>query len=261
VGSPGLSRPFAAPPSPCFWPRREATWFSWQSRLSKPAPLVYDRRMNLQNRYWDTVAYSKKFAHPLLTGELEKRIGLEGRILDYGCGYGRSIRELHERGFCNLYGVDNSSGMIGRARKENPFARYIRNSGAEIPFSDGSFDAVLLLAVLTCMPDSREQARLFSELLRVLKGGGILYVSDLLINSDTRNRERYKRFEPRHGRYGVFELEEGVTLRHHTRKHLERLAASFATISLQEFQVETMNGHRSRAIRMILQKEPRNLPA
>jgi SAM-dependent methyltransferase len=217
--------------------------------------------MNLQNRYWDTVAYNKKFAHPLLMDELARHVEHKSPILDCGCGYGRSIRELHERGFCNLYGVDNSSGMIGRARKENPFGRYIRNSGAEIPFSDGSFDAVLLLAVLTCIPDSGEQTRLFSELLRVLKGGGILYVSDLLINSDGRNRERYERFEPRHGRYGVFELEEGVTLRHHTRKHLERLAASFATISLQEFQVETMNGHQSRAIRMVLQKPSRNLRA
>jgi SAM-dependent methyltransferase len=214
--------------------------------------------MEAQDKYWDTVAYKKRFGHPLLAGELERRVGLEGRILDYGCGYGRSIRELHEAGFAHLFGVDYSSGMIGRARKENPFARYVRNSGAEIPFSDGSFDAALLLAVLTCMPDSRQQTLLFSELLRVLKDGGILYVSDLLINSDARNRRRYDRFERKHGCFGVFELEEGVTLRHHTREHLERLAASFQTISLQEFQVETMNGHQSRAIRVILQKPSSN---
>jgi SAM-dependent methyltransferase len=210
--------------------------------------------MEPQDKYWDSVACQKRFGHPLIMGEIERHVGRRSRILDYGCGYGRSIREMRERGFCNLYGVDNSSGMIGRARKENPFARYVRNSGAEIPFSDGSFDAVLLLAVLTCIPDSGEQARLFSNLYRVLKEGGILYISDLLINGDRRNKERYERFEPKHGCYGVFELEEGVTLRHHTREHLDRLAASFKTISQQEFQVETMNGHESRAIRMILQK-------
>ncbi len=217
--------------------------------------------MEAQDKYWDAVAYKKRFGHPLLLGELEKRVGLEGRILDYGCGYGRSIRQLHEAGFAHLFGVDSSSGMLERARKENPFARYVRNSGSEIPFSGGSFDAALLLAVLTCMPDSGAQARLFSELLRVLKGGGILYVSDLLINSDARNRKRYERFEPRHGLYGVFRLEEGVILRHHTREHLDRLAASFQTLSRQEFQVETMNGHQSRAIRMILQKQSRHLRA
>jgi SAM-dependent methyltransferase len=217
--------------------------------------------MEAQDKYWDAVAYQKKFGHPLLTGELEKRIGPEGRILDYGCGYGRSIRQLHEAGFAHLFGIDSSSGMLGRARRENPFARYVRNSGSEIPFAGGSFDAALLLAVLTCMPDSGAQARLFSELLRVLKGGGILYVSDLLINSDARNRKRYERFESRHGLYGVFRLEEGVTLRHHTREHLDRLAAPFKTISVQEFQVETMNGHQSRAIRMILQKRARHLRA
>ena len=217
--------------------------------------------MEAQQKYWDAVAYQKSFGHPLLTGELEKRAGLDARILDYGCGYGRSIAELHGAGFAHLFGADSSAGMIGRARQENPFARYVRTSGSEIPFSGGSFDAVLLLAVLTCMPDSGAQARLFSELLRVLKGGGILYVSDLLINGDARNRRRYQRFEPRHGLYGVFELEEGVTLRHHSREHLEQLAASFQTISVQEFQVETMNGHQSRAMRMILQKPSRNLRA
>jgi SAM-dependent methyltransferase len=218
----------------------------------------YDRRMETQDKYWDSVAYRKSFGHPLIMGEIEKHVGRRGRILDYGCGYGRIIRQLYEGGFGNVFGVDYSSGMIGRARKENPFARYVRNSGSEIPFSEGSFDAVLLLAVLTCMPDSSEQARLFSELHRVLKEGGILYISDLLINNDARNRERYKRFEPKHGCYGVFELEEGVALRHHTRAYLERLAAPFKTIGKKEFVVETMNGHESRAIRMILQKQPRD---
>ena len=130
--------------------------------------------MELQNEYWDSVACQKRFGHPLIMGEMEKHVDRRGRILDYGCGYGRSIRELNERGFINLFGVDYSSGMIGRARKENPFARYVRNSGSEIPFSGGSFDAVILLAVLTCMPDSGEQARLFSELRRVRREGGIL---------------------------------------------------------------------------------------
>jgi len=209
--------------------------------------------MDAQDKYWNSVAYEKRFGHPLVMVEIEKHVDRRGRILDYGCGYGRSIRELYAAGFINLYGVDYSTEMLGRARRENPFARYARNSGLEIPFSDRSFDAVLLLAVLTCIPDSGEQARLFRELHRVLKDGGILYVSDLLINDDERNRERYERFTPKHGCYGVFELEEGVRLRHHTTEHLERLAAPFRTISRQEFRVETMNGHESRAIRMILQ--------
>lgn len=226
-----------------------------------PEVLSYDRRMEQQDRYWDSVADQKSFGHPLMMGEIEKHVGRRGRILDYGCGYGRIIRQLHEGGFGNVFGVDYSSGMIARARKENPFARYVRNSGSEIPFSEGSFDAILLLAVLTCIPDSGEQTRLFSEVHRVLREGGILYVSDLLINSDARNRERYERFEAKHGCYGVFELEEGVALRHHTREQLERLAAAFKTISKQDFVAETMNGHESRAIRMILQKQPRDLGA
>jgi len=219
--------------------------------------------MDAQDRYWDSVACGnrKRFNHPLLREEFGRHVRPSSRILDYGCGYGRSLRELHQQGFANLFGMDYSSGMLARASKENPFARYVRNAGWDIPFSDGSFDAIFLLAVLTCIPDSGHQARLFGELYRVLKAGGITYLSDLLINNDKRNRERYERFEGKYGCYGVFELEEGVTLRHHTEEHLARLAAPFTTIGRQEFRVETMNGHEARAIRMVIQKQPRDLHA
>ena len=196
---------------------------SRKSSLPTPDILVYDRGVEPQNKKWDAVAFQKRFGHPLIMGEIEKFVDRRGRTLDYGCGYGRSIRELNERAFTNLFGVGYSSGMLRRARKETPFAQYVRKSGPEIPFSKGSFDAVLLLAVLTCIPDSGAQAKLFSEIYRVLKEGGILYVRDLLINGDERNKDRYERFERKHDFYGVFEQEEGVTLRHHTREHLERL--------------------------------------
>lgn len=129
------------------------------------------------------------------------------------------------------------------------------STGSEIPFAEGSFDAVLLLAVLTCIPDSGEQTRLIFELYRVLKDGRILYLSDLLINSDRRNRDRYERFEPKHGCFGGFELEDVVVLRHHAREYLECLASPFRTIGRQEFQVETMNSHSARAVRMTMQKQ------
>ena len=153
----------------CGWRRRAFR----KSSLPTPDVLVYDRGVEPQNKYWDAVAFQKRFGHPLITGEIEKFDDRRGWILDYGCGYGRSMCELDERGFTNLFGVDYSSGLIGRARKEIPFAPYVRNPGSEITFSDGTFDAVLLLAVLTRMPDSGEQAKLFSEIYRVLKEAGI----------------------------------------------------------------------------------------
>ncbi|MGC4951250.1 class I SAM-dependent methyltransferase [Streptomyces sp. DT224] len=41
-------------------------------------------------------------------------------ILDYGCGYGRTLRALEQQGFTNLTGADISPGMISRARTLHP---------------------------------------------------------------------------------------------------------------------------------------------
>lgn len=211
--------------------------------------------MPSQSGYWDAVGRKKTFAHPLLFNELEKYVNRRSSILDYGCGYGRTLRKLHERGFSNLSGIDYSSKMIERAKAENPFAQYEKNSGWEVPFPSETFDAVLLLAVLTGNPRSEDQARLFQELKRTLKPGGILYLSDCLINhDDRRNRERYKRFQPKYRCYGVFDLADGGTMRHHSLAYLEGLARDFQALLEEKFRVKTMNGHNARGIRMILQK-------
>lgn len=212
--------------------------------------------MVTQSGYWNNVGRKKTFAHPLLLSELEKYVNRGSPILDYGCGYGRTIRYLHERGFSSLFGIDYSSKMIERAKAENAFARYEKNSGSEIAYPAETFDAILLLGVLTCNPRSKDQARLFQELKRALKPGGILYLSDFLINhGDGRNRARYRRFEPKYRCYGVFELEDGGIMRHHSLAYLEGLARGFNTPLQEKFRVKTMNGHYARGIRIILQKQ------
>jgi ubiquinone/menaquinone biosynthesis C-methylase UbiE len=72
-----------------------------------------------------------------------------------------------------------------------------------------------LFAVLTYIPSDDDQRVLLAEVRRVLRPEGILYISDLLINTDLRNLERYERDADQFGVYGVFELPEGVIVRHH----------------------------------------------
>ena len=145
-----------------------------------------------QKEYWNKVAEEKEFPTPFQMEEFRKYVSKEMKILDVGCGYGRTLNELYNQGFRNLTSIDYSQGMINRGLRLYPHLNLIKNDGNTIPFPDNEFDAVILLAVLTSSYDDKEQENLISEISRVLKEDGILYVNDYLLNQDERNLKRYK---------------------------------------------------------------------
>ena len=204
-----------------------------------------------QSEYWNSVAFVKTFnLHPYFKefGEYMKK---DSRILDYGCGYGQSMNEFGRQGYTNLYGIDFSEQMIQRGKKENPHLNLVKNDGRHIPFEDNYFDAVILFAVLTCIAITDDQLQLIDEIKRVLKAGGILYISDLLINTDQRNIDRYNKFEDKYGSYGVFELPEVPLLKHHSEKWITQLTEPFQRVWYKKFVVTTMNGNKSNAFQYI----------
>ena len=205
--------------------------------------------------YWDRVALQKRFSHPLNLDWLGKHLKNPlARILDYGCGYGRTLAELPSAGYENIVGADFSHAMLTRARVEVPDSRLVQNDGSSLPFKSESVDLVLLFAVLTCIPESSNQLALLKETERVLRPGGIVYISDLLINDDQRNRERYEHFAEKHGCYGVFALPEGVVVRHHAEGWIEQLTARFQKLEFERFTVTTMNGNSSAAFQYLGRK-------
>jgi ubiquinone/menaquinone biosynthesis C-methylase UbiE len=113
---------------------------------------------------------------------------------------------------------------------------------------------VLLFAVLTCIPNDNDQLVLLNEVKRVPRPGGLLYISDLLINDDPRNRERYERYAEKYKCYGVFELPEGVVVRHHRKEWIEKLTGPFRQLENQPFVVTTMNGNPSSAFQYLGRK-------
>jgi SAM-dependent methyltransferase len=201
----------------------------------------------LQTEYWDQIADDKVFSHPLNLDVFRSFVGVMERIVDWGCGYGRTLAELRGAGFANLLGLDASARMIARARRENPRLEFRQSTGLVMGEPAGSVDAVILFAVLTCIPDDDDQVRLLAECQRVLRPGGLLYVSDLYLNSDARNVARYDRFENQFGVRGVFQLEDGGIMRHHDEHWIRGLFAAFERLNHEEFTVRTMNNNSSRA--------------
>jgi SAM-dependent methyltransferase len=217
------------------------------SRASQAPPSQVD--------YWNRVANRKRFSHPLRTDWLLRYVkNPESRLLDYGCGYGRTLAELSTAGFANIVGMDFSDAMLARARAAVPSALLVRNDGHGVPFKNDSVDAVLLFAVLTCVPDGEEQRALLAEVERVLRPSGLLYVSDLLVNDDQRNRERYERDARKFKCYGVFELPEGVVVRHHQKEWIDEITSPFEQLEFAPFTVTTMNGNASAAFQYLGRK-------
>ena len=202
---------------------------------------------DLQIDYWNH-APAKTFAHPFNLEQFSRWTDPLSSILDYGCGYGRVLEILHSNGYKNLIGIDPSPAMIAAARQRSSAISFeelsdFPNTGLE----SASVDAVLLFAVLTCVPTDAGQRSILAEISRVLRPAGILYMSDMWLQDDARNLKRYAEGERKHGTYGVFDLDEGVTLRHHDRKWIEELTGGYAILALEEIQVRTMNGNPSRA--------------
>jgi SAM-dependent methyltransferase len=208
-----------------------------------------------QISYWDRVACEKRFSHPLRRDWLVRYLkNPRARILDYGCGYGRTLAELSLAGYTNIVGVDFSEAMLLRARGEVPHAELIRNDGRSLPFKNDCFDAVLLFAVLTCIPDSSEQRLLLTQVERVLQPGGLIYLSDLLVNEDARNRQRYQQHVETYKCYGVFALPEGIVVRHHQKEWIEELTRPFQMLEYEPLNVTTMNENVSAAFQYLGRK-------
>jgi SAM-dependent methyltransferase len=200
--------------------------------------------------YWDRVAEEKTFTHPLNAAWLERWVAADARILDYGCGYGRTLSDLAALGYTNTAGIDRSAAMIARGRRERPELD-LRVAGDAAPFADQSFDVVLLFAVLTCIAADADQRGLIADIVRLLRPGGLIYVSDMPLQPDERNRARYEAGAGRVGVYGVFESEDGGVLRHHAEPHFDALLAGFEPVERQAIAIRTMNGNPATAVQIL----------
>ena len=102
-------------------------------------------------------------------GTLEQR-----SILDVGCGVGLMSRYVGEH-FGELHGVDIAPGVVERAAENFPRGKFQLYDGKNIPFDDQSFDVAFTVCVLHHVPPA-QWASLVTEMARVLKPGGLLYI-------------------------------------------------------------------------------------
>ena len=211
--------------------------------------------------YWNNFPETKQFTTDFQLAAFSRFVPKTSLIADIGCGYGRTLAELHQNGCTNLIGFDISPALLRRGRRAYPFLDLRRMTEGKIPLPDETADAVILLAVLTCIPSDEKQEELIREIARILKPGGILYVNDFLLNQDERNLARYEKYKTLNGTYGVFRLPEGVILRHHSEERIQKLLSPFTPKEYRRLTFRTMNGHTSNGFYAIIRKTENTAPS
>jgi len=200
--------------------------------------------LDIQLNYWNGAGAAKTFSHPVPLPELRALLGPQAAILDYGCGYGRVAAELTQAGFARVTGVDASEALVLRGLREHAQLDLRVISEPPLPFPDASFDACLLVALLTCIPTDTGAEALLNEAHRLLKPGGVLFVSDYPLQKDPRNLTRYQEHAARFGVYGVFRSGEAV-FRHYRPARVDQLLSGFETLWRRELVVRTLNGNEA----------------
>ena len=107
---------------------------------------------------------------------------LQGKkILEIGCGWGFVLREVPDSN--EKYGVDLDARRLATAKELVPGAVLKHASMYSLPFKNGFFDAVIMANVIPHVDFHAEgnreknQRKAFSEAARVLKKGGVLYLT------------------------------------------------------------------------------------
>lgn len=207
-----------------------------------------------QKTYWDEVAEIKTFTHPVDLALLEKEINKQSIILDFGCGYGRVVKELQDNGYSNVLGFDTSKELIKRGTNLGLTQLHYIDNPSDLPVGNSSVDCIFLFAVLTCIPTNAAQIELINLLRSKLKVGGIIYISDYYLQENPTETDRYGYLNNDKNNYGVFTLKEGVTFRHHSKEWISTLLENFKILTEKPIQVMTMNGHTARGFQIIGQK-------
>jgi ubiquinone/menaquinone biosynthesis C-methylase UbiE len=94
------------------------------------------------------------------------------RALDVGCGPGALASELVGRlGKENVSAADPSEPFVEACRSRLPGVEVVLSAAEELPFADGSFDAVLSQLVVNFMRDAEAGVQ---EMVRVTRPGGVV---------------------------------------------------------------------------------------
>lgn len=186
---------------------------------------------------WNNVASQVNFNLEIDLERFCVLVDREAKVLDFGCGYGRIVKDLTESGYTDITGIDPSHAMVERGRKMLPEVSLLHSSEGTLPFEDQSFDAVLACAVFTCIISMEERVEAVAEIVRVLKPGGILHIAEFCSEEEA-----------------VFTSGLGIAMRYSLPGELRELFRGFQCFHDEVMAASTMSGKGSQSYRAFFKK-------
>ncbi len=134
---------------------------------------------DIAGRYEDTryqTRYGRlhRILHYACLETLLQNISRDGQVLEVACGTGHTTRLLSGLGFRHI-ACDLTSEMMAAAQHDDSHTSYLRADAFSLPVANDSCDIVVSTRFLHLF-SMAQQREVLSEMMRVLKPGGILLV-------------------------------------------------------------------------------------
>lgn len=114
------------------------------------------------------------------------------RILDIACGTGFVGQHLQHFGFCNVDGMDSSTGMLEQAKSKNAYKEYFCSTigpGCPKEIPDNTYDVITIAGGFG---PGHIPCEAVDEMIRIVKPGGFIYnitrVNHLLTFSEYKDK-------------------------------------------------------------------------
>ncbi|MDY0408000.1 class I SAM-dependent methyltransferase [Virgibacillus soli] len=188
----------------------------------------------MKNKYLNSLAYlGVGGAHPggfQLTKYIlsKEEITNEKKILDVGCGTGKTAAYIAKNFRCNVTALDVHPEMLKKARRrftnQSLPINVVEGSVENVPFEQEMFDIVLVESVIVFT----DVTKTLAELKRILNHDGVLYAIEMVLesNSEQLSLNAIKDF------YGVPEI--------FTEQEWEQAFrnAGFTSIKIEKYEID-----------------------
>ncbi len=161
-------------------------------------------------------------------------------ILDAGCGSGRNLHWFYHNNF-EIFGVDQNKTQIEKLKSlyPNQATNFSVANVDTLPFETDFFNHIICNAVLHFAENTSHFKKMFSELFRVLKPKGSIFIR---VASDIGIEDKLISVSE-----GVFQLPDGTTRFLLTKalflelqnKHQFKMLETFKTVNVNDLRVMT----------------------